>query len=160
MVSFSIFLLNFNPTIFSNYLQINMITPQHNPVLACDDIIQSILNEHWNRHYYQCAIKSSGQDPQVHLADCLSRKWVYTTQYQWVTPVGRCSQISACRTSSRLQTALLYSQLEVMIAPVKDWSNDFYGTSVFGIDRIIGTDRTILLEAKPITYNKLQSFFM
>ena len=54
--------------------------------------MQSILNEHWNWHHRQCAIESGGQDPQVHLADCLSRKWVYTTQYRWVTPVGGCSR--------------------------------------------------------------------
>lgn len=158
MVSFSIFLINFNPSIFSNYLQINMITPQ------------SSVGIWWHHaEYFEWTLKSTPlsmcnwkQQSRSSSAPC--RLPFQKMGLHYSVPMGHASwrmfQISACRTSSRLQTALLYSQLEVMIAPVKDWSNNFYGTSVFGIDRITSTDRTILLEAKPITYNKLQSFFM
>lgn len=66
---------------------------------------------------------------------------------------------SARRTSLMLQMGLFSSQLEVITAPVKDSSKDFYGMSVFGIDRITGTYRKILMDAKPIIYKELQSFF-
>ena len=66
--------------------------------------------------------------------------------------------ISARRTAMKLQTGLLSSRLEVTIAQTMDCLNAFYGTSAFGIDRVTGTDRKMLMDAKPITHEELQSF--
>ena len=63
---------------------------------------------------------------------------------------------SACKLLSRLQTGIFPSRLAVTIAPEMDvW----YGTSTFGLDRYIGTERTSLLEPKYISDDMLQSFF-
>ena len=64
--------------------------------------------------------------------------------------------ISARKLSSRLQTGLFLSRLAVTIAPEMD---RWYGTSAFGLDRYVGTERTSLLEPKSISDDTLQSFF-
>jgi hypothetical protein len=59
--------------------------------------------------------------------------------------------------SFKIQHGIVSCRLIVTTAGPQRVSRNVYGTFAFGLDRITGTDRTVLLEAKPITEELLQS---
>ena len=61
--------------------------------------------------------------------------------------------------SFKIQHGVLSCRLVVTKVSATEGSSNIFGTFSLGMDRIQGGDRTVLLDARPITNEHLQSFF-